>query len=68
VKTIELTAREARVTASVMLTISAYTEQECREHFGWTKADIDAWSTAHRKIDDAATTTRREKKASGSRR
>lgn len=53
-KAVELTAREAKVTAAVMLTISAYTAEECREHFGWTKADIEAWSTAHRKIDDAA--------------
>lgn len=50
---IELTARELKVTHDVMVTISAYTYDECREHFGWTRADLDAWSSAQGKLDHA---------------
>jgi len=51
---IDLTKRELKVTADVMLTISAYTYEELQQQFGWTAADVDAWSSAHAKLDMAA--------------
>lgn len=47
---IYLSDREARVAADVLQTVSAYTAEELAEHFGWDQADIDAWTSATRKV------------------
>jgi len=47
---IELTVRELVVTAQVMRTLSAYTEREMREQFGWTGHDVNTWHRALLKL------------------
>jgi hypothetical protein len=50
---IKFTAKEASVVLDLLVTISAYTEQEAREQLGWTRRELNAWQTALRKVDDA---------------
>lgn len=51
-KPVAFTKREASVTLDALVHLSGMTANDMREHFGWTKADIEAWSTALRKVDD----------------
>lgn len=47
---LQLTSREARVVTDVLVTVQAYTLEECEEQFNWTDRDIEAFTTAYAKL------------------